>query len=168
MNEPIQRGVVSDGHGIVRWIPGYDGGPVTVAQMNDEANKRLTYGLTGDGFDLAVTINRITTTRYTLAQALKLEGSKDFELTTRYVYNREEPTDAELILGAKGTEGAFVQALGYPNDHVFAAGDVISAIIPARIGTSTDVAPTANTELAKQMMPEIIGEVLLEEPVVAA
>ncbi|WP_405375992.1 MULTISPECIES: hypothetical protein [unclassified Microbacterium] len=167
MNEPIQRGVVSDGHGIVRWIPGPDDGPVSVADMNNPANKRITYGLLGDGFDLAVTINRVTTTRYTLAQALKLEGSKDFELTTRYVYNRETPTDAELILGAKGTEGRFVQALGYPNDHTFVADDVISAVVPARIGTSTDVAPTANTELAKQMMPEIVGEVLLEQKLAA-
>lgn len=166
-NEPVQAGTASDGHGIVLWVPGYDGGPLSVADMNNVANKRLTYGLTGDGFDLAVTINSITATRYTLAQALKLEGTKDYTLTTRYVYNREEPTDAELVLGAKGTSGAFVQALGYPNDHTFVAGDVVNAIIPARIGTSTDVPPTANTELVKQMMPEIVGEVQTEVAIVA-
>lgn len=166
-NEPVQAGTASDGHGIVLWVPGYDGGPLAVADMNNVANKRLTYGLTGDGFDLAVTINSITATRYTLAQALKLEGTKDYTLTTRYVYNREEPTDAELVLGAKGTSGAFVQALGYPNDHVFVAGDVVNAVIPARIATSTDVPPTANTELVKQMMPEITGEIQTEVAVVA-
>lgn len=166
-NEPVQAGTASDGHGIVVWLPGYEGGAPTVADMNDVANKRVTYGLTGDGFDLAVTINSITATRYTLAQALKLEGTKDFTLTTRYVYNREDPTDAELVMGAKGTEGAFAHVLGYPNDHTFAAGDKINAIIPVRIGTSTDVAPTANTELAKQMVPEIIGEILTEVTVVA-
>ncbi|MEW2011418.1 hypothetical protein AB0300_18305 [Microbacterium sp. NPDC078814] len=167
MNEPVQKGTASDGHGIVVWLPGYEGGAPTVADMNNVANKRVTYGLTGDGFDLAVTINSITSTRYTLAQALKLEGTKDYTLTTRYVYNREEPTDAELVLGAKGTKGAFAQVLGYPNDHVFAAGDIINAIIPVRIGTSTDVPPTANTELAKQMIPEITGEVLTEVAIVA-
>lgn len=166
-NEPVQVGTASDGHGIVVWLPGYTGGIPTVADMNNVANKRVTYGLTGDGFELAVTINSITSTRYTLAQALKLEGTKDYTLTTRYVYNREDPTDTELVLGAKGTEGAFAQVLGYPNDHVFAAGDKINAVIPIRVGTSTDVPPTANTELAKQMVPEIIGEVLTEVAIVA-
>jgi hypothetical protein len=166
-NEPVQAGTASDGNGIVMWVPGYDGGPLAVADVNNIANKRLTYGLSGDGFDLAVTINSITSSRYTLAQALKLEGTKDFTLTTRYVYNREEPTDAELVLGAKGTAGAFVHILGYPNGHTFAAGDIVNAIIPARIGTSTDVPPTANTELMKQMIPEITGEILLESAIVA-
>lgn len=166
-NEPVQAGTASDGHGIVIWMPGYEGGVPTVADLTATANKRLTYGLTGDGFDVAVTINSITSTRYTLAQALKLEGTKDYTVTTKYVYNRAEPTDAELVLGAKGTKGAFVHVLGYPNDHVFEAGDKINAIIPARIGSSTDIAPTANTELAKQMIPEIIGEVLTEVTVAA-
>lgn len=167
MTEPVQAGTASDGHGIVLWIPGYTGGIPSVEDMNDAANKRLTYGLTGDGFDVAVTINQITATRYTLAQALKLEGTKDYTLTTKYVYDRVEPTDAELVLGAKGTKGAFVQALGYPNGHVFAAGDKLNAVIPARIASSTDIAPTANTELAKQMVPEIIGEVLTEVEIAA-
>lgn len=167
MTEPVQAGTASDGHGIVLWMPGYTGGIPSVEDMNDVANKRLTYGLLGDGFDVAVTINQITTTRYTLAQALKLEGSKDYTVTTKYVYSREDPTDAELVLGAKGTKGAFVQALGYPNGHVFAAGDKISAVIPSRIASSTDISPTANTELAKQMIPEIIGEVLTEVALVA-
>lgn len=166
-NEVVQAGTASDGHGIVMWVPGYEGGPLAVADINNVANRRLTYGLSGDGFDLAVTINSITSSRYTLAQALKLEGTKDFTLTTRYVYNREEPTDAELVLGAKGTSGAFVHILGYPNGHTFVAGDIVNAIIPARIGTSTDVPPTANTELMKQMIPEITGEILLESAIVA-
>lgn len=166
-NEVVQAGTASDGNGIVIWLPGYEGGAPAVADMNNIANKRVTYGLAGDGFDLAVTINSITATRYTLAQALKLEGTKDYTLTTRYVYNRETPTDAELVLGAKGTEGAFAQILGYPNDHVFEAGDKINAVIPVRIGTSTDVPPTANTELMKQMIPEITGEILSEVEVVA-
>lgn len=167
MTEKVQAGVASDGNGIVMWLPGYEGGIPAVADLNDPANKRLTYGLTGDGFDVAVTINSITATRYTLAQALKLEGTKDYTVTTRYVYDREDPTDAELVLGAKGTKGAFVQALGYPNGHEFAAGDKLNAVIPSRIASSTDVPPAANTELAKQMIPDIIGEVLTEVSVVA-
>lgn len=162
MKEQVQAGVASDGHGIVIWVPDYAGGVPAIADLTASGAKRLTYGLIS--FDLAVTINTITTNRYTLAQALKLEGSKDFTLTTQYVYNRKTPTDAELTLGetAKGTEGAFVQILGYPNGHELVAGDVINAVIPARIASSTDVPPTANTELAKQMIPEIIGEILAE------
>lgn len=167
MTEPVQAGTASDGNGIVVWLPGYEGGIPTVEDMNDVANKRLTYGLTGDGFDVAVTINSITSTRYTLAQALKLEGTKDYTVTTKYVYDREEPTDAELVLGAKGTKGAFVHVLGYPNGHEFEAGDKLNAVIPARIASSTDIPPTANTELAKQMIPDIIGEVLTEVEIAA-
>jgi len=166
--EPVQAGAAADGRGIVLWVPTIaDPSAPTLAELTATGAKRLTYGLTADGFDLQVTINTVTASRYTLAQALKYEGTKDFTLTTRYVYNRETPTDAETILGAKGTQGFFVQILGYPNDHTLAAGDKINAVIPVRIGSSTDVPPTANTELVKQMIPEIVGEIHAEVEIAA-
>lgn len=168
-NEPVQSGTASDGKGIVIWAPTIaDTDEPTVAELTGGTAKRLTYGLTRDGFVLNVTINNITVGRYTLAQDLTLEGTKVYDLTTIYPYNRETPTDTEEILGAKGTEGYFVHILGYPNDHTIAAGTKVNAIVPVRIGTSTDTPPTQNTELTKQMIPEIIGEVKTEVSVVAA
>lgn len=166
--EAVQKGAAADGRGIVLWVPTIaDTDNPTLAELTATGVKKLTYGLTGDGFDLAVTINNITSTRYTLAQALKLEGTKDYTLTLRYVYNRETPTDAEVTLGTKGTEGFIAHILGYENGHVLEATDKINAIIPIRTATSTDVPPTANTELAKQMIPEIIGEVKTEVAIAA-
>lgn len=168
MNEPVQSGSASDGRGIVLWVPTIeDTSKPTVAELTATTVKRLTYGLTRDGFVLEVSINNITIGRYTLAQDLVLEGTKSYNLTTIYPYNRTTPTEAEGVLGEKGAEGNFVHILGYPNDHEIAAGTKVNAIVPARIGSSTDTPPTQNAELTKRMVPEIIGEVQTEVTVVA-
>lgn len=161
MSEEVQNGLASDGRGIVVWVDELaEPSAPTPAEIN--GGTRLTYGLTPDGFTIEPTINDVITGRYTLDQELRLEGTKRYAITTRYVYNRGTPTDAEEILGDKGAEGYLIHALGYPNAHEFENGDVINAVAPVRVGTSTDVPPTANTELAKQMIPEVIGEVLTE------
>lgn len=165
-NEPVQDGAPADGHGIVIWAETLaDPAAPTAAEVN--GGTRITYGLTSDGFVHDVTINDMVRSRYTLDQELIGEGTKRHRVTTRYVYHRDTPNTVEGILGVKGTEGFLIHALGFPNDHVFEAGDKLNAVIPARVGTSTDVPPTSNSELAKQMIPEITGEVLQEVAVAA-
>lgn len=173
MTEPVQMGQSAAGHGIVILVPFdalEDPSKPTVAELNGSGNVRITYGLMRDGFRHEPTINSVTVGRYTLPQDLSYEGTISESLTLKYPYNREIPTEAELALGEKGVSYYAVQLLGYPNDHEIAAGDKINTITPIRTGTSIDVpdeSNDSNSELQKQMVPDIIGQVLREVEVVA-
>lgn len=160
-NEPVQKGAAADGFGIVLWIPGADAiADVTAPTVTElAAGVRLTYGLTADGFAHAAEVAKITSSRYTLRQALTYDGVITDTVTLRYVYNRETPTEAETILSVEGTDGFLVHMLGYPNDHVIAASDKCNAVIPITTSISTDVPPTQNTELMKEQVPNVRGEV---------
>lgn len=168
-NEPVQKGAAADGHGIVLWIPGVD----AIADVNAptltelQLGVRLTYGLTADGFNHAADVAKVTSSRYTLAQALTYDGIITDTVTLRYVYNRQTPTEAETILSIPGEDGFLVHALGFPNDHVFADGDVINAVIPITTSIATDVPPTQNTELMKEQVPNVRAEVGREVTVAA-
>lgn len=167
--EAVQKGFGYDGKGIVLWVPTLaNPAAPTVAELNAGTVVPLTYGLYGpSGYSLNTTINRRTSTRYTLDQELSQEGTKSYELTLLYVYDRATPTAAEGVLGVKGTEGFIAHALGYDNGHTFAADDKINDIVPIRTATSVDVPATANTDAHKRTVPEIIGTVLHEVAVAA-
>ncbi|GAA4762638.1 phage tail tube protein [Microbacterium gilvum] len=166
--EAVQNGTVSDGNGIVLWVPAI-ANPLapTPAELNAAGVKKLTYGITGDGFQHGTTFAVVTKSRYTLAQALEDEGVATDTLEITYVYNRTTPTVAELALGVKGATGFIVHVLGYENGHVFVATDKINAILPVKLGTSRDVPPTANGELAKIVKANVTGIVRREVAVAA-
>ena len=168
--EQVQAGFGYDGKGTVLWVPTIaDTNAPTVAELSAGTVVPLTYGLYGPtGYNLATTINDRVSTRYTLDQELTSEGTKRYKLTLLYVYDRENPTPAEEVLGVKGTIGNIVHILGYDNMAPIAAGTKINDIVPIRTASSTDVPATANTDAHKQTVPEIIGEVKHEIAVVAA
>lgn len=168
--EQVQAGFGYDGKGTVLWVPTIaDTDSPTVAELSAGTVVPLTYGLYGPtGYALETTINERVSTRYTLDQELVSEGTKRFKLTLLYVYNRETPTEAEEVLGVRGTSGYIVHILGYDNMATIAAGTKINDIVPVRTATSVDVPATANTDAHKQTVPEIIGEVKQEVTVVAA
>ena len=164
--EDVQVGQAADGHGIVLLCqPFADRTKPTLAELNATTAVRITYGLAGDGFEHQTTVNKIDADRYTLAQALSLDGTKDDSITFKYVYNRTTPTEAEEALGTPGVDYDVVKILGYPNDHVFSATTKINAIIPITTSLATDVPPTKNTELMKQMTPNIRGTVAREHEI---
>lgn len=164
--EKVQEGFSSNDHGIVLWIPGEDGvadlDAPTVAELTGPEVVRLTYGLTPDGFQLENTQNKIQTGRYTLGQELTLDGTVSDALTLLYVYNRENPTEVEQVLGQTGAAGTIVHALGYVNDHEFEPGDVINELIPVRLSQSVTVPPAVNTEPTKRQVPNVTGRVARE------
>ena len=164
--EAWQSGAAADGRGIVLWVPSggiADVNAPTAAELTAGTVKRITYGLAADGFVLEPTINSFTASRYTGDQELESEGTKNFKLTLKWVYNRTSPTAVETALGTPDTEGYIVQILGYPNDHTITDGVTIcNAVVPVRTGTVVDVPPVANSELMKTMVPDIIGAVGLE------
>ncbi len=165
--EEVQESFGYDGMGVVIHCTTLaDPSKPTVAEI--AAGTRITYGLYGPtGYALETTINERTSTRYTLEQELSSEGTKKYKLTLLYVYNRENPTEVETILGVKGVAGYILHALGYESGHVFTAGDKLNDVVPIRTATSVDVPATANTDAHKQTMPSITGRVEQEVAVVA-
>lgn len=166
--EDVQQGQAADGFGIVLWVPTIaDISAPTVTELAAGTVVPLTYGITPDGFQHNTTVNTVTTGRYTLRQALELDGTVVDTVEVTYVYNRETPTAVETAIGTQGTAGNIVHALGYENGHTFVAADVINAIIPVKTSISRDVPPTANTELAKIVKMNVTGAVEREVAVVA-
>ena len=164
--EQVQRGVASDGHGIVLWVPTIaDTTKPTVTELTGSGVKRLTYGLTTDGFTHETSIAKITVGRFTLDQALELDGVITDTVEVRWVYNRTTPTDVETTLGEPGVEGNIVKIFGYPNDHVIDASTKINAIIPVTTSVPRDVPPTANSELVEVQTLNVRGKVRREHEI---
>lgn len=161
--EDVQEGFSSNDHGIVLWIPAEgiaDINAPTAAEL--AAGVRITYGLTPDGYSFTPTQNKITTGRYTLGQELSVDGTTSYALSLTYVYNRDVPTAVEGVLGKRGEAGFIVHALGYLNDHVFAADDKINEIVPVRLSQPVSSAAAANSEPTKVQTPNITGIVAQE------
>lgn len=168
MNEPVQPGTAADGNGIVLWVPTIEN-PFApkLTELNAAGVVKITYGLAPDGFNHETDIAKITTGRYTLAQALQLDGVITDKVTVKYVYNRANPTEVETALGTPGVEGNLVHILGYANGHTLTAADKVNAVIPVTTSISKDVPPAANTELMKQQELNVRGEVAREVAIVA-
>ena len=164
--EAIQNGFASDGNGIVLWVEAIaDASAPTAAEL--AAGVEITYGIVPGGFTHNTTINTVTTGRYTLKQALELDGTEVDTVEVSYVYNRQTPTAVETAIGTPGTDGFLVHALGYPSGHVFAAADKVNAVIPGTTSIPRDVPPTANTEAAKIVKINVTGKVEREVAVAA-
>lgn len=164
--EEVQRGQAADGHGIVLWVPTIaDLANPTVAELTAGTVKRITYGLTPDGFNHDTSVATITTGRYTLDQALELDGKITDTVEVRWVYNRTTPTVVETTLGTPGVSGNLVKILGYRNDHVIDEDTKINAIIPVTTSVPRDVPPTENSELVKVQKLNVTGRVFREHEI---
>lgn len=164
--EEVQRGQAADGHGIVLWVPTIeDLANPTVAELTAGTVKRITYGLTPDGFNHDTSVATITTGRFTLDQALELDGKITDTVEVRWVYNRVTPTVVETALGTPGVSGNLVKILGYRNDHVIDEDTKINAIIPVTTSIPRDVPPTENSELVKVQKLNVTGRVFREHEI---
>lgn len=165
--EDVQRGFAADGNGIVLFLESIED-PTAPTETEIAAGTRITYGLTPDGFNHTVEVATVTSGRYTLAQALTYDGVVTDNVEVTYVYNRENPTPVETLIGRQGVEGFIVHALGYPNDHELAAGDVVNAVIPVVTSIPRDNPPAQNTEATKTVRLNVTGAVGREVTIAAA
>lgn len=166
--ETVQNGQAADGFGLVLFVPTIaNPAAPTVAELSAGTVKKITYGLAPDGFDHQTSVATITTGRYTLQQALELDGVITDTVEIKYVYNRQTPTVVELALGTVGTTGYLVEMLGYANGTAIAAAQKINAVIPIRSSIARDVPPTANSELMKILKLNVTGTVYREIAVAA-
>lgn len=164
--ENVQRGVAADGHGIILWVPTIaDLSAPKISELTANTVKKITYGLTPDGFAHDTTVSTINVGRFTLDQALEADGMITDTVEVRWVYNRETPTVVETALGTPGVEGNIVKILGYRNDHVIDADTKINAIIPVVTSVPRDVPPTANSELVKIQKLNVSGRVFREHEI---
>ena len=164
--EPIQPGKASDGNGLVLFVPTLaDPSKPKVSELTGATVKKLTYGLTPDGFTASATENTVTTGRYTLEQAIELSGTVTDTLSIKYVYTGES-TDVVRTTLPFGTTGFIVQRLGYANDAAIAASQLVS-VYPISAGRQLPDAPTANSELTITQKLNITGKVERLVPVVA-
>lgn len=146
--ETVAQGVAADGNGLVLWVPTIaDPAAPTKAELTGGTVKKLTYALAPDGFDHQTSVATITAGRYTLAQALEIDGTITDTIEVKYVYNNALSDDASSTL-TPGTDGFIVKRLGIDNGTAVDTGQKVT-VIPVKCSIRRDVPPTANTELMK-------------------
>lgn len=164
--EEVQPGVAADGNGLVVFVPVLaDPSKPKVTELTGSGVIPLTYGLTPDGFAHDTSVATITSGRWTLAQALELDGVITDTVELKYVW---EGTEDDIVRTAltKGTKGFLVKRLAVPNATAFAAAQLVT-VIPVQASIQRDVPPAANTELQKVQKMNVIGEVHRDVAVVA-
>lgn len=164
--EEVQPGVAADGNGLVLWVPSIaNPAAPTVAELTGSGVIPLTYGLTPDGFAHDTSVATITSGRYTLAQALELDGVITDTVELKYVW---EGTEDDVIRNAltPGTKGFLVKRMAVPNGTAVVAAQLVT-VIPGQASIQRDVPPAANTELQKVQKINVIGEVHRDVAVVA-
>lgn len=145
----IAPGQVSDGHGLVLWVPAIeDPKNPKLSELTASGVVDLTYNLFGDGFEHKSEVTKNTSSRYTLAQELEFEGTEKDSITIKYPY---KATDDDLVRTSlvRGTEGFVVERLGLPKATPLAADQLLSIVAPVRCGKQREIPRTKNTEIGK-------------------
>lgn len=164
--ESVAPGVASDGNGLVLWVPAIaNPAAPKVTELTAGGVKPLTYALAPDGFDHQTSVATITSGRYTLAQALELDGVVTDTVEVKYVYKNDGSDVASTTL-AKGAQGFIVKRMAVANDVAIAAAQRVT-VIPVECSVRRDVPPAANTELMKIQKLNVRGTVHRDVAVVA-
>ena len=164
--EDVQPGTAADGNGLVVFVPALAvPGVPKVTELTGSGVEALTYGLTPDGFAHDTSVATIVSGRYTLAQALELDGVITDTVEVKYVWQGTEEDGVRNVL-TPGTKGFLVKRLGVPNETPFAAGQLVT-VIPVQCSIQRDVPPAANTELQKIQKLNVVGKVERDVPIVA-
>lgn len=168
MTETVAPGVVSDGNGLVLFVPAIeDPAKPTVAELTASGVVPLTYSLFGDGFAHTTDVALIESTRYTLAQMIQAEGLETDKITVKYPYTNTEEDVARTTL-KRGTRGFIVERLAIANGEPIAAAQILSIVAPITCGLAKGIPPTSNTELGKEQNLLVTGKVERDVVVVGA
>jgi hypothetical protein len=158
MLETVPAGQVSDGHGLVLFVPTIaDPSTPTVAELTAGTVKKITYSITGDGYTHGVTVNTVTASRLTLAQAIQYDGTVTDDLEITYVYTNTAGDVIRLAL-PQGTTGFIVERWAVANEEDIEAGQIVD-VIPIQASLSRKNAPATNTELTRTQKLNVTGPV---------
>ena len=165
--EIVPEGIGSDGQGLVLFVPAIaNPAAPTVAELTGVGVVKLTYSITGTGYNHTVTINQVTSNRLTLPQTLQADGTEVDELSITYVYTNTDADVARLAL-PRGQEGFIVERWAVPNGTDIAADQIVD-VIPIKASASLKNAPVQNQELTRTQRLNVIGTVHRDVVVVAA
>lgn len=164
--ENVPEGVGADGNLLVLFVPTIaDPGAPTVAELTAAGVEKLTYSITGTGYNHTVTINQITSNRLTLPQTLQYDGTEVDELEITYVYTNTEEDVVRLAL-PKGQEGFIVERWAIRNGTDIAAAQIVD-VIPIKASTPRKNAPASNQELTRTQRLNVTGPVRRDVAVIA-
>lgn len=156
--EVTPPGVVSDGNGLVLFVPTIaDPSAPTVAELTATGVKRLTYSITGDGYNHTVTVNTVTANRLTLKQQIEYDGTEVDTLEITYAYTNTDADVVRLALPA-GQEGYIVERWAIPNEDALVSDQIVD-VIPIKASIPRKNAPTTNTELTRTQKLNVTGPV---------
>jgi hypothetical protein len=156
--EEVPPGTVSDGNGLVLFVPTIvDPANPTVAELTATGVVKLTYSITGDGYNHTVTSNSVTANRLTLRNQITYDGTEVDDLSITYVYTN---TDADVVRIAlpQGTTGYIVERWAVANEVAVAASQIVD-VLPINAGLPIKNAPATNTELTRTQRLNVTGKV---------
>jgi len=164
--EEVPEGTPSDGNGLVLFVPTLaDPAKPKVSELTASGVVKLTYSITGDGYNHTVTINKVTANRLTLATQLQYDGTEVDDLAITYAYTNTEGDIVRLAL-PKGTRGYIVERWAVPNE-VEPVADQLVDVIPIQASTSLKNAPVTNQELTRTQALNVTGKVHRDVLIVA-
>lgn len=166
--EAVPAGQVSDGFGLVLFVPtagiADPSGP-TVAELTAGTVKKLTYSITGDGFKHSTSVNKVKTTRLTLAQELQYDGTIVDDISITYSYTNTN-TDVLRVALPTNTTGWIVTRWAIDNATAIAAAQIID-VIPIKASLPLKDAPVRDSELTRTQVLNVTGKVWRDVLVVA-
>jgi len=164
--ESVPAGLVSDGNGLVLFVPTIaNPAAPTAAELTAGTVKKLTYSITGDGYNHTVTVNTVTVNRLTLEQTLQYDGTITDELEITYVWGAPSTGDVARLALPKGTTGYIVERWNIPNATTVVATQIVD-VIPITAGLQRKNAPTANAEITRTQKLNVTGTVYRDVAVV--
>jgi len=138
--ELAEQSVAADGSLRVAFVP--SGNALSVAVLDGDETKALTYSFTPSGFNRTTTENTIEDPRLTLRQSFTRPGTTSEALEVQYVFGGDD--EVARIALAEGTTGTLVVRYAVANEDEWAAGDVVD-LIPIQAGRQRKDPPTANS-----------------------
>jgi hypothetical protein len=164
--ETVPAGVVSDGNGLVLFVPAIaNPAAPTVAELTAGTVKKITYSITGDGFKHDTSVAQVTASRLTLAQQIQYDGTITDDLEITYAYTNTAGDVVRLALPV-GTTGYIVERWAIPNETALAAAQLVD-VVPIKASISRKNAPATNTELTRTQRLNVTGPVQRDVPVAA-
>jgi hypothetical protein len=138
--DPIPTSFQSDGLHTITYVPAASN-PLSAAILNGGTAKDVTYGLTADGFNYAVTQAEVPDKRYTLQQDLSAPGKTKETLVLRYV----DTTDAgsPAVTFTEGLRGYLVVRRQVANGTAYAAAQIVD-VLDVQFGKQSPDAPSEN------------------------
>lgn len=164
--ETVTPGVISDGNGLILFVPTIaNPAAPTVAELTAGTVKKLTYSITGDGYNHTITSATVTANRLFLKQVLQYDTTITDELSITYVYTNTTDDVVRIAL-AEGVTGYIVERWAVDNGAAIAAAQLVD-VIPIKAGISTKNAPASGQELTRTQALNVTGAVQRDRPIAA-